>query len=382
MSMNATETTLGVNATSSVPAMSAVHGEAVHGVTAGGTTQPAGDVAEAMPIGEPAPIFSGEGSVDLTLSAPFESLFARKRLAIPKPQGPGRTVAEEGTVAVAGGTLLKATVELTGNTSLRELDFPKLKLKIQGVDGTAFDGAKNIKIGTHGGEDSAVSTLGRLEHEDATHRESFVYQALTLLGIPTRASRPANITYIDTEAGGEPKTRKAFLLEDPDKLAKRMGGVEVEEGPIQLDKEASLRCELANVFAGNWDWSLPTDNKPMGHNIKVIRVAGVDIPIPTDFDLAAAVTGRAPRQPSRHDRREEIPSRFEPDLPRLERWMAWELKRIGETYPADMVEGVLTELRQTRQAVEEALAGYPMDEAGRAKLGQQIATFYRVIASA
>ena len=115
-------------------------------------------------------------------------------------------------------------ISVRGNTSKQESEcaFPKLKLRFEAGDArdaSIFRNAAAVKIGTHCGEsdDGSLTTkYGRLAHEQAAHREAFVYRLLDLLGVTSLRARPAQMTYRDTSTGAphEPLTRDALLVED------------------------------------------------------------------------------------------------------------------------------------------------------------------------
>ncbi|MFT3924069.1 MAG: hypothetical protein QM778_16155 [Myxococcales bacterium] len=196
-----------------------------------------------------------------------------------------------------------------GNSSLQECVFPKLKVSFdKRVDATSdlFYDTKKVKIGTHCGEEDSVNgTIGRLRNEKAAWREEVAYQLARALGITVMQTRPAVITYTDTSQTSSfesPLTRKAFLLEHVDELARRLGATALKD-PIDCgdnpdarpDATAVLRVKFFHALIGNWDWMLgPPETHGCGTlmNTEVlVHGDGSLTLVPADFDLAALVVG-------------------------------------------------------------------------------------------
>lgn len=210
------------------------------------------------------------------------------------------------------GTPHTATVELEvrGSSSLQECAFPKLKLnfesRVKDEADTFYDTSK-LKIGTHcGEEDSTNGNIGRLRNEKAAFREEVVYQLARATGITIMQTRPAVIEYSDTstEAGFEsPLTRKAFLLEHVDELARRLDAKAAKDPSTcgdnpdaRPDHQSVLRIKMFHAMVGNWDWELgPAAMDGCGaslHNTEVLTNKDGSLTlVPADFDLAALVVG-------------------------------------------------------------------------------------------
>ena len=137
-------------------------------------------------------LFSSDELVALTLSAPLNELFQHAR------SENGYSVG--GTLGYRDGardvTIDGIQIGLRGHTSIRESEcaFPKLKVDFEKdgtpaqVGGTAFDGLKGIKIGTHCGEstdETVTAKYGRLPNEQAPLREAAVYRLCLLYTSPS-----------------------------------------------------------------------------------------------------------------------------------------------------------------------------------------------------
>ncbi len=202
-----------------------------------------------------------------------------------------------------------------GQSSLQECAFPKLKWKFDTrVDDAnhSFVGTKKMKIATHcGEEEQANGVIGRLQNEIATYREELVYQLAQLVGITTLQTRPALITYHDTsstQAFESPLTRKAFLLEHIDELARRLGATRVlaenceETAAPGTDDPSVLRIKFFHAMVGNWDFNLGTRDDACTHNTELLVLPGGHVLlVPTDFDLAALVVGSVRNPESQQD---------------------------------------------------------------------------------
>jgi hypothetical protein len=272
-------------------------------------------IAAAAPAGSPS-LFSTYDPLALTLTAPFDDLFAN-----------ARTNAEysvTGSVSYANGggqpiTLDNVTITLRGHTSRRESEctFPKLKLHFASAppDGV-FAGVGAVKVGTHCG-DSATDTLtarfGRLTNQRSPLREAFVYRLLDVLGIPALKARPARVTYVTAtpdagEAGHatQPVTRHAMLLEDDDAAKKRFGAAqEIDEQSFttaadQFAPDDTARLAFAEALIGNFDWCLRfydkdsyrCDGRHPLWNILAYRSGAKTVPVMYDFDVSGMVAGR------------------------------------------------------------------------------------------
>jgi hypothetical protein len=288
-----------------------------------------------------------------------------------------------------GGHDLDAKVILRGNTSLKSLDFPKIKVKVQSeTSGTLFKSSKSFKVGTHGGDSGEIES-SRLHHEDATWREAFIYQALEILEITSLDTVVARIKYRDSDEGWSIE-RKAFLIEDIDKLAERLGGEELESldmlhGRVEghLDQQAALNTEFGYILASSYDWELLKESRPEGRNIKVIRLAdGTDISLPSDFDSSTWVTGKVPKILARQGNKgkdRKVPEKGFRGKEPLYRWMAFEMQRVGGDYPKSMVKATVERLKAKRSLLEARLATAPLDEKGRKQIAKQIKTFFETI---
>ncbi len=97
------------------------------------------------------------------------------------------------------------------------------------------------------------------------------------------------ITYKDSNGNHPDQLRYAFVVEDADELAARLGGVKLKTarglGPEQLDRQAETTQAIFAYFIGNTDWSITSS-----HNLEMIQLpTGTIVPVPYDFDFSGLV---------------------------------------------------------------------------------------------
>jgi hypothetical protein len=101
------------------------------------------------------------------------------------------------------------------------------------------------------------------------------------------AARLVRITFEDVTGRTKPRTQYAFITEDPERLARRLGGMLDKGGGISVNDLTPPNAALLTVFQyfiGNTDWSLPGL-----HNATVITVQDTLFPLAWDFDWSGVV---------------------------------------------------------------------------------------------
>lgn len=227
-----------------------------------------------------APLFASHDVLDVTLVADFELLDDDR--AEDNPERPA-------TLHVAGpdGAPVELAVEVRtrGNFRLRPstCDFPNLRLDFpasSSAQPTVFTGQGALKLVGH--------CRGSGEYDQNVLEEYLVYRLYNLLTEESFRVRLARVTYRDVRAGEEPLTRHAFLIENVDRLAARLGGLHIEVQGVQphdLDGLSSARVELFQYMIGNTDFSVVNF-----HNVELIRLPdGTYHPVPYDFDFSGLV---------------------------------------------------------------------------------------------
>lgn len=244
---------------------------------------PAQDASSPPPMAaKPAPLFASHQTLALTLEADFGTIFKERdqesqyhpaKLTFPGADGGPKT--------------LDITVRTRGNFRLqpRICGFPPLRLNFpkQGTEGTVFEGQDKIKLGTHCQDK-------RDQYEQITVLEYLVYRTYGLLTDKGLQIRLARITYADAAGKRDTLTRYAFLLEDEDAMAARMGGKIFQQEEIHDENTDIEQMTLTAVFQyliGNTDWSVWAL-----HNIVLVEMPGAVFPtaVPYDFDWAGVIS--------------------------------------------------------------------------------------------
>ena len=166
----------------------------------------------------------------------------------------------------------------------------RLNFRKKQVEGTPFAGVDKLKLVTH------CRRSGK--YEQNVLEEYLAYRILNLLTDRSFRVRLLQIDYVDNERGGDTDRRYAFLIEDDDLLARRLGTTRIEVHSVLRDALQSEQAALVSVFQyliGNTDFSMiagPKDDLCC-HN--VVLFAGDNdqyLPVPYDFDFAGLVNAR------------------------------------------------------------------------------------------
>ena len=226
---------------------------------------------------EPAPLFADDSVLEFTLATDLR-LLKRERGQVSNDRPAELTWA-------SGGDPIALQVRTRGNFRLRRStcrDMPPIRLnfKTGDMDGTVFEGQDKVKLVTH--------CRNNERYEQNTLQEYVVYQLYQLLTERSFQVRLARITYVDTSGGDDDVTRYAFLIEDEDALAARLGGVMLEPPsvhPLDYELHPMLMLSFFQHMIGNTDWSAL-----QFHNVKLFRDAeSRHFGIPYDFDWSGFV---------------------------------------------------------------------------------------------
>jgi hypothetical protein len=166
----------------------------------------------------------------------------------------------------------------------RHCDYPPLRLDVprNKVSGTLFAGQNKLKLVT------PCRPKDR-EYEEYVLREYLVYKVYNLLTPWSLRARLVSTTYVDTTGRGDSLTKYAFLIEDPEQMAARNGGVLMEVRGAEFAHVDSLQLGIVGTFLymiGATDWSLRGL-----HNIELAQdlARGVFHPVAYDFDFTGIV---------------------------------------------------------------------------------------------
>lgn len=279
---------------------------------------------------KPDKIFTGDTVITARAEGPW-NVITRKKDGGETWQGLFRYTADDGAeVAIPIG------IATRGLTRKRVCDFPPLRFDFdkEAAKGTAFRGAGNLKLVTH--------CLPRGNYQQYYVKEYLAYRIYNLITEKSFRVQGLDIAYASDADDKRPIERFAFLIEDPDDVAKRSDLVKLDINDIEpdrLDPTESSRYMMFQYLIGNLDWAAlggPEDH--CCHNGRLIG-EGPDAPvvytIPYDLDSSGLVNAHYAAPPD--------------NLPvRTVRQRLWR----GFCAHNDAVMPVLEEFRAKRGAIE------------------------------
>ncbi len=222
-------------------------------------------------------LFKSEAPLDITLTANFRQLRKEKQQGAPY---------HPATIAYTDSAGKSVTVPLRVRTRglwrLQNCDFPPLRLNFANKTSKAsvFDDLDEPKL---------VSYCKRgVEAEQFVLRELQLYRTWRLLSPNGHETRLLRITYVDSATGKPEMTRYAFVVEDPKRMAERVGARILERkgaGPEDLEPEPAALAFVYLYMVGNTDFSFSSL-----HNGELLAFpGGKTLPVPYDFDFAGAI---------------------------------------------------------------------------------------------
>jgi hypothetical protein len=231
---------------------------------------PAADSAELPPL------YASQAPLAVTFTADLRRLRSDKDTNAPWRRG---------TIAYASDTgriVVPVMARTRGIWRLKNCSFPPLRLNFAGKDvkGTVFQ---------HLGKPKLVNYCRDTDpYEQYILQELQLYRVYQLLTPVSYRVRLLRIAYVDEGSGKTEATRYAFIAEDPDQLAKRLGGTVLKtKGATagDLEPEPQALAYLFQFMIGNTDFSFNGL-----HNTQLVGTNdGRILPLAYDFDYAGAV---------------------------------------------------------------------------------------------
>jgi hypothetical protein len=217
-----------------------------------------------------------ESVLPITLRADLRQLY--------RDRNPDTNLWHAGTISWAsdsGTRTVPMRLRTRGLYRLRHCDIPPIRLRFDqdSVRGTPFSRARRPKLVTH--------CMNRGEYEQNLLQEYAIYRVYQLFTPMSFQVRLLKVTYEDSAGAQRPVTRSAFLSEDPERLAGRIGATLIErEGIAQAETDPAHAALVAvfQYFIANTDWSVPGL-----HNIALLQKDSVVYPVPFDFDWSGAI---------------------------------------------------------------------------------------------
>ena len=309
-----------------------------------------------------AELFSADAPVTITLAGPFAEI-GRDRTGEPEWHPGSITLSD----AAGAQRTLDIRVRARGKNR-RKSDvcrFPPLRLDIdkKQAKGTLFEGQNKLKLVTHCQTSSGF--------EQYVLREYLVYRIYNRLSDCSFRVRALDIVYEDTgrKKRKKARTRRGFVIEDRDDVAKRCGGKYAEVDKIarhELVPDSANDYEMFQFLIGNTDWSMLRG--PAGdhccHNAILVRLPDERyVPVPYDFDAAGFVD--APyAAPSEKLGIDSVTDRL----------------YRGFCRPADVVDATIARFEAQRAAITKLIAGEPrLTNNTRRTLQRFVERFYDTI---
>ena len=193
----------------------------------------------------------------------------------------------------ADGIEHEIKVRVRGKSRLRVCSFVPMRLNFPGdvPEESVFAGQDKLKLATH-----CRSRKGDVPN---LLEEYLAYRIFNVISDDSFRVRLLRVTYEDSDGRvrDAPFTRYAFVIEDDEALAERVGAVAVDLPGIVLSRFDEKQAALMYLFQymiGNTDWSLVTafEEEACCHNGKLVKRDEKVLYIPYDFDLAGLVNAR------------------------------------------------------------------------------------------
>ncbi len=225
----------------------------------------------------PRRLFEDHVPLAMTLMADFQAL--RNDRGQESEERPGRVFLG----GLAGDASYPVQVRTRGRFRLNRhiCDFPPLRLNFptDSVSGSVLHGTDKVKMVTHCRDNNTYEQY--VLEEYLAYR---IYGILTEIGFRVQL---ALVTYRDVRGEERDVSRLAFLIEDDEAVAERLGGEVTgaeQANPDHFDPQQAGTMYLFQYLIGNTDWSIARF-----HNMKAIRIGRVYHPIPFDFDFSGFV---------------------------------------------------------------------------------------------
>lgn len=251
---------------------------------------PVPDSARARAIS--APLFASHEPLQLTIEAPFTSIF--KEREDQAKEYPGKLMVHSPD---RPPVVLDVEIQTRGKARLnpRTCGFPPLRLDFHKsqVESTVFAGQDRLKLVTHCQD-------GGAGYEQYVLKEYLAYRVFNLLSDLSFRVRLVRGTYVDTDAKRDTVTRYGFLIESEEMLGIRTGaGAPIHVPTVPPAWVNAPYLALVGVFqylVGNPDWSpfarAPNEDECCHNTLPIGVPAGPVFPVPYDFDITGIVNPR------------------------------------------------------------------------------------------
>jgi hypothetical protein len=232
-------------------------------------------------------LFSAIEPLEIQVRAPWREMF-REREAPEEHVGAVASLDADGS-----STRIPARIRLRGVSRLERCDYPPLMLRFaaEAIESTPFAGQTVVH--------ASVPCKRNRKYEEHTFQEYLAYRIYQVLTPESLRVRLVRLEFLDTGNGKAIGTVDAFLVEDFNLAAERLGMSRVTDHRVPraaLSPDAAALHSLFQYMIGHTDWSVvsgPPD-KECCHNAILLGSIGGDaasdlVPIPFDFDASGLV---------------------------------------------------------------------------------------------
>jgi len=245
-------------------------------------------IVPAAAAGSADPLFDSSDTLEVQISAPLSTLI-RERSETEYLPGVFSYREADGTAVE-----LDVGIRARGNFRLRNCEFPPVTLNFRRsqVEGTLLDRQNKLKMVVH-------CKITR-RYEQSVLREYLAYRLLNSVTDLSFRVRLLQVVWVDSEERRGAMVRSAFLIEDRERLAARIGRMEQEIESTEISAIDPAHLNLVSMFQyliGNVDFSpVAGSDGECCHNFAMFGSSADSlVAIPYDFDFSGIVN--APNAP-------------------------------------------------------------------------------------
>jgi hypothetical protein len=224
------------------------------------------------------PLFTSEAPLAVTFTANFDKLRSDK-----SETSPWRFASMSYAGADGKTVTVPMKVKTHGIWRLKHCAIPPFRLNIGNKESKStllYDLQKPKMVSVCKNQD---------EYEQLVLKEMQLYRIYQLLTPMSHRVRALRVTYTDSASGKVEATRYAFVFEDPDELADRLGGQMTKtKGAVadDIDADPLALAYVFEYFIGNLDFSF---NGLHNGELVLKKDGSLAIPVAYDFDFSGAV---------------------------------------------------------------------------------------------
>ncbi len=241
--------------------------------------------ASAQEMNSADPLFEGDEIIDVRIVAPMTTIVSER------PDEEELPATFEYTNSAGEAVIFDIKIRARGNFRRKKdvCDFPPIRLNFAKSEtkDTLFHKQDKVKLVTH------CQSTDR--YDQVVLREYTTYRILNVMTDASFRARLLRVTYVDSQGIRNDDTRYGFIIEDKERLAKRLDKSVLDIPSTSVSSLDSEYTNLVSVFqylVGNTDFSMiqGVENEPCCHNHVLFGNDGEKIwSIPYDFDQTGLV---------------------------------------------------------------------------------------------